>query len=75
MSELEQQIDAVMHRSRTAFEAGRSVSGAARAQFLDAIASGIEGLGPALLESAMKETNLPEARLAGERAQIGRAHV
>ncbi|MFM8349312.1 MAG: aldehyde dehydrogenase (NADP(+)) [Bacteroidota bacterium] len=69
MSELVQQIDAVMHRSRAAFEAGRTCSGNQRADFLDAIASGIEAVGPALLESAMRETNLPEARLAGERAR------
>jgi len=68
-TELEQHIDAVMHRSRTAFDANRTRSGAERATFLDAIAAGIESLGPALLASAMRETNLPEARLAGERGR------
>jgi len=42
---------------------------ALRARFLRAIAQGIEGLGDALLECAARETALPQARLAGERAR------
>lgn len=40
-----------------------------RARFLDTIASEIENLGPILIERAMQETGLPQARLEGERAR------
>jgi NADP-dependent aldehyde dehydrogenase len=62
-------IDAVMQRSQAAFLQYRKVKGAAKADFLEAIASGIEAMGPALIQQAMEETNLPEARLAGERGR------
>jgi len=45
------------------------VNGKARAAFLESIAKEIEGLGEALIKQAMQETNLPEARLVGERAR------
>ncbi|MBS1668996.1 MAG: aldehyde dehydrogenase (NADP(+)) [Bacteroidetes bacterium] len=40
-----------------------------RADFMRAIAVEIDALGASLIETAMKETNLPEARLQGERAR------
>lgn len=64
-----QGIDQVMKRSQSAFLAYRNMKGALRATFLEAIATGIEAIGPALIQQAMEETNLPEARLAGERGR------
>ena len=52
-----------------AFLAYREVSNEARADFLDAIAEEIEALGDALIERAMLETALPQARLQGERGR------
>lgn len=47
----------------------RETSPAARAEFLEAIASEIEKIGDALTERATQETGLPSARLTGERAR------
>jgi len=44
-----------------------AVPASARAAFLDAIACEIENLGDAMLEVCVKETNLPMARMKGER--------
>lgn len=44
-------------------------SASRRAEFLDAVASEIEGLGDHLIETAMAETGLPQARLVGERGR------
>jgi alpha-ketoglutaric semialdehyde dehydrogenase len=63
------EIDAVLKKSQEAFLEYKKVKGTAKAVFLEAIASEIEALGPALLQKGMEETNLPEARLAGERAR------
>lgn len=46
-----------------------AVSASARAAFLDAIAHEIEELGASLLDVCAEETNLPMARLTGERAR------
>jgi len=64
-----QEIDQVMGRAQEAFLQYRRVSGTLKSAFLEAIASEIEGLGPALISKAMEETNLPEARLIGERGR------
>ncbi len=63
------EIDVVLNASHAAFQLYKSVPGAAKAVFLDAIASEIEAVGPKLIQTAMEETNLPEARLIGERAR------
>ena len=63
------EIDIVLKQSQEAFLSYRKMNGAAKASFLEAIASEIEALGPALVQKAMEETNLPEARLAGERGR------
>src|SRR6185295_3318349 len=63
------EIDQVMRRAQDAFLEYRRISGAKKAAFLEAIASEIEALGPALIGKAMEETNLPEARLIGERGR------
>lgn len=52
-----------------AFDSLRSTSPERRAQFLEAIADGIVGLGATLLERAHSETGLPLARLEGERGR------
>jgi 2,5-dioxopentanoate dehydrogenase len=55
--------------AEAAFDPFRKLSPEVRAQFLDAIADEILGLGDALLERAHLETGLPLARLTGERAR------
>ncbi|MDR6953479.1 NADP-dependent aldehyde dehydrogenase [Ancylobacter sp. 3268] len=52
-----------------AFPFYRATAPAARAAFLDGIATEIEALGDALIERAARETGLPAARLQGERAR------
>src|SRR5690349_9414434 len=63
------ELNAVMAQSREAFIQYRNVNGNQRAAFLDTIAKEIEALGDALIKQAMMETNLPEARLVGERGR------
>jgi alpha-ketoglutaric semialdehyde dehydrogenase len=63
------ELNTVMDSAREAFLHYRKVSGKQRADFLDAIIREIEALGAPLIQQAMEETNLPEARLAGERAR------
>ena len=52
-----------------AFDAYRALSGARRADFLEAIADALLELGDALLERAGRETALPAAHLTGERGR------
>jgi len=52
-----------------AFDAFRATAPDDRARFLEAIAANIEALGDALVERAMAESGLPQARLAGERGR------
>jgi len=62
-------IDRALQQSNVAFKAYRSRTGQQRAKFLEAIAAEIEALGDPLIRQAMEETNLPEARLVGERGR------
>lgn len=62
-------IDETMQKAWEAFHSYRNCSLRQRADFLRAIASEIEALGDALLETTGRETNLPEARLRNERAR------
>jgi alpha-ketoglutaric semialdehyde dehydrogenase len=62
-------IDEVMEESWNAFLEYRNYSLAERAAFMKAIAVKLENSGDALISIAMKETNLPEARLKNERAR------
>jgi NADP-dependent aldehyde dehydrogenase len=66
---LHSDIDQVMTRSENAFLQYRQISAANRAVFLLAIAQHIEALGDTLLQTAASETNLPIARLTGERGR------
>ena len=62
-------IQEIMKISQEAFVQYRQVSLSKRAELLEAIADGIDASGNGLIECTMAETNLPEARLLGERAR------
>lgn len=62
-------IDKVFENSRSAFLNYQMVSAGQRAGFLRSVASHIEKLGPALIDTCSAETNLPVARLEGERSR------
>lgn len=64
-----EEINAVMQDAWTAFHVYRKVSLKQRADFMRAIAFELEECGDLLIQTAMKETNLPEARLRNERAR------
>ncbi len=63
------EIDAIMQQAWTAFQVYRKFSLKQRAAFMQAIAIELEACGDELIHTAMRETNLPEARLRGERAR------
>jgi alpha-ketoglutaric semialdehyde dehydrogenase len=63
------ELNIVMAHAREAFLHYRKVSGQKRAEFLETIIHEIDALGAPLIQQAMEETNLPEARLVGERAR------
>lgn len=62
-------IDQVMQQAEEAFQQYKKTTSVARAKFLKTIAANIEALGDPLIQTAMQETNLPEARLKGERGR------
>jgi alpha-ketoglutaric semialdehyde dehydrogenase len=64
-----EEINEAMQQAWKAFHVYRKCSLKQRAGFLRAIAKEIEHLGDELLKIAGQETNLPEARLRGERAR------
>lgn len=64
-----EEIDVTMQHAWNAFHVYRKFSLQQRAAFMKAIAVEIENCGDALIQTAMQETNLPEARLRGERAR------
>ncbi|MYM34133.1 aldehyde dehydrogenase family protein [Duganella sp. FT50W] len=55
--------------ANAAFDVYRETGLEARAKFLETIADRIMDLGPTLIERAMQETGLPQARLEGERGR------
>lgn len=63
------EIEAVMQQAWHAFHIYRKYSLQKRAAFMKAIAVELENCGDALIQTAMEETHLPEARLRGERAR------
>ncbi|HUR11729.1 MAG TPA: aldehyde dehydrogenase (NADP(+)) [Flavitalea sp.] len=65
----EQEISEVVEQSFQAFLSYRKKSGNEKAIFLDSIAEQIEAEGDTLIQTAARETNLPAARLTGERAR------
>jgi 2,5-dioxopentanoate dehydrogenase len=62
-------IDIIMEEAWSAFSIFRKLSLKKRASFLRTIALKIEALGDTLIQVAQEETNLPEARLKGERGR------
>ncbi|MCB0740993.1 MAG: aldehyde dehydrogenase family protein, partial [Chitinophagaceae bacterium] len=64
-----EEIEKTMQEAWQAFFTYRKMSVAQRAGFMKAIAKKLEATGDELIEVAMKETNLPEARLRNERAR------
>ncbi|MGX7687670.1 aldehyde dehydrogenase (NADP(+)) [Flectobacillus roseus] len=69
MENLQQHIDSIMQKASEAFKIYRKVSGKEKALFLRTIAQNILDLGDSLIQIAHQETNIPEARLIGERAR------
>lgn len=63
------ETDIMMLQSKAAFLLYHKTSAAQRADFLDRIALEIEALGEELIHTTMEETNLPSARLMGERGR------
>lgn len=64
-----QQVDDAVKQAYVAFLSYKNLDGRKRAAFLRSIADEIEALGDELIDAAMQETNLPHARLLGERAR------
>lgn len=64
-----EEINIVMQEAWNAFHVYRKFSLKKRAAYMKAIAIELENCGDALIQTAMSETNLPEARLRGERAR------
>jgi NADP-dependent aldehyde dehydrogenase len=63
------QVEAACALAEQAFDAYRSTTPEQRAAFLEAIAEQILAIGPVLIERAMQESGLPQARLEGERGR------
>ncbi|MGB4845668.1 MAG: aldehyde dehydrogenase (NADP(+)) [Ferruginibacter sp.] len=64
-----EEINIVMQDAWNAFHAYRKFSLKQRAAFMKAIAIELENCGDELIHTAMRESNLPEARMRGERAR------
>jgi len=64
-----QEIEITMQKAWAAFSEYRKMGLRQRAAFMKAIAVELENCGDELIQTAMQETNLPEARLRGERAR------
>lgn len=63
------EVNEVMQQSWTAFHVYRKMSLKQRADFMRTIAVELEACGDELIQTAMRETNIPEARLRNERAR------
>lgn len=64
-----EQLDGIMKQAQVAFLSYKNFNGKKKAAFLRAIAHEIEALDRQLIETAMRETHLPEARIIAERAR------
>src|SRR6188474_398302 len=64
-----EEVNEVMQRSWDAFTVYRKASLKERARFMRAIAKELDGAGDELIQTAMQETNLPEARLKNEKTR------
>ena len=65
----EEEIEQATSKAKAAFEVYKKSSFEARAIFLETIADEILSIGETLIQRAMLETGLPEARLIGERGR------
>ena len=65
----EEDLNGAIHAAKSDFEVIKKISGAQRAEFLEAIAQEIEALGDELIERACAESALPAARITGERGR------
>jgi len=63
------EIDVIMQQAWAAFHEYRKMSLKQRADFMRAVAVELEACGDELIQTAMRETNLPEARMRNERAR------
>lgn len=63
------EIDAAVNKAESAFKIYSKLSGARKAEFLETIATEIEGLGDELIQRAASESGLPEGRFEGERGR------
>ena len=63
------EIDSAVAAAKAAFPIYRRISDSDRAMFLQAISREIMALGDELIQSACAESNLPEARITGERGR------
>jgi len=61
------EIDEAIQKAHTAAAVYKQLSYTKRAEFLERIADEIMAIGPELIAITMQESNLPEARLLGER--------
>jgi len=64
-----EEVDEIMQKAWRAFHIYRKVSLKQRAGFMRAVAKELEAAGEELIQTAMRETNLPEARLKNERGR------
>jgi alpha-ketoglutaric semialdehyde dehydrogenase len=69
MSTSKYQLDSILAKSQEAFETINTYSIPKRVALMRTIADEIEALGPELIQTAMAESNLPEARLTGEKGR------
>lgn len=65
----ESEVDAAVSAASAAFPAFRSLPATRRAEFLEAIAEEIDGLGDDFIAIVCRETALPAARIQGERGR------
>lgn len=63
------EINSAVQEAHVAFLSYKKFSGKKKGEFLRAIADEIDALEKDLVETAMKETNLPEARIVAERGR------
>ncbi|MBS2097085.1 aldehyde dehydrogenase (NADP(+)) [Carboxylicivirga linearis] len=69
MKAIEESVHKVMMEAAEAFEVYKHISGKQKAQFLRNIGEEIVNLGDELIQTVIEETNLPEARVVGERGR------
>ncbi|MHA4736741.1 aldehyde dehydrogenase (NADP(+)) [Dyadobacter sp. MSC1_007] len=62
-------LDLILEKAQAASVAMNAYALRRRVALMNAIADEIEALGPELIQTAMRESNLPEARLSGEKAR------